>query len=352
MVHNCDSNHYNCIAWKFLMQIRGKEEKGKPKKEIFLLPGYKSFKSFWFPNLGQLEHVYLALLMAKSHFPTLRTLHLITVLLARRAAVGNYIKLSGLQRENRKKIHGKLEVQRSHSNPMGWCIAVLFIWRGCSSWSILLWEVKMGRRNTVISKMGLLPKEQPWKKVLFSALSQVKQPKNVWCRASSGSLLCNGDCPSTVYHRREQDPSCYTPRHLVYLLSLHLAHRAHYMPVILSPFLPYTFAPNCHCLRTRFQTPVTVQIASETQLGTGTCGKVWNSFSSGFLLWVCSWLLTHKNICGYISNFKCHERCRVNEKYEIIDGEAPLPVPRKYQVNEFILGKLVNIFLFRISMEI
>lgn len=211
----------------------------------------------------------------------------------------------------------------------------------------------MGRRNTVISKMGLLPKEQPWKKVLFSALSQVKQPTNVWCRASSGSLLCNRDCPSTVHHRREQDPSCYTPHHLVYLLSLRSAHRAHYMPYACNTvsFSSLYFCPQLP-LPKRFQTPVTVQIVSETQLGTGTCGKVWNSFSSGFLLWVCSWLLTHKNICGYISNFKCHERCRVNEKYEIIDGEAPLPVPRKYQVNEFILGKLVNIFLFRISMEI
>jgi len=68
-------------------------------------------------------------------------------------------------------------------------------------------------------------------------------------------------------------------------------------------------------------------------------GKVWNSFSSSFLLWVCSWLLTHKHICGYISNFKCQERCRVNEKYEIIDGEVPLAVPCKCQVNGHIFGK-------------
>jgi len=37
--------------------------------------------------------------------------------------------------------HIRREVHRFHSNPVGWCIAVLSIWRECSSGSILLWQV-------------------------------------------------------------------------------------------------------------------------------------------------------------------------------------------------------------------
>lgn len=114
-------------------------------------------------------------------------------------------------------------------------------------------------------------------------------------------------------------PNCHLPLHRDCLPPLPLAHTPHHMPEILFalPVSPLLLPPNCHCPRLSFQTLIRVQTASETQLGRGTCGKVWNSFASCFLLWVFSWLLTHKTISGYISNLKCQERCRVNEKYGI-----------------------------------
>lgn len=148
------------------MQVRGKE--GEKTPPLFFLSAYKSF---WFPNLGQLEHIYLALLMVKSHFSILRTLHLATVLLGRRAPFWKYIKLSDLQRANRKKIHGRLEEKWSYSIAGGWCVAVLSIWRGCSSGSILLQEVEMGRKSKVINKMGLVLKKQPWEEIVFNPAS-------------------------------------------------------------------------------------------------------------------------------------------------------------------------------------
>lgn len=102
---------------------------------------------------------------------------------------------------------------------------------------------------------------------------------------------------------------------------------------------------NYYYLSLNFQTLITVQIMNEIQMGRGTCGKVQKQFSSSFLVWVCSRLLTHKSTGGYLSNFKCQERCRVNEKYEISDGEVPLAVLCKCQVNEHIFGKWVNLFL-------
>lgn len=209
----------------------------------------------------------------------------------------------------------------------------------------------MGRKSKVIKKMGLPLKKQPWEGVVFSAASFPFYFEAVHQTSKRGQDLMVSiillvphlkweELPQLRLPLHRAGPSCHLPLHLDYLPPLHLAHTPHHMPEILFVLLvsPLLLPPNCHCLRLSFQTRITVQTASETQLGRVMRGKVWNSFASCFLLWVFSWLLTHKTNCGYRSNLKC-QGVELMKNVTLIDGEFPLEVPCKYQVNESILGK-------------